>query len=281
MALTLAGINRFPVKSCRGEAVETAVAEPWGLAGDRRWMVVDEGGEAITARTVHSMLLIRPRLVPGGMVVSADGEPDLQTPQPSGHPIPVTVHGNPLRASSAGPTADAWFTRVIGRPARLVYLDDPTGRPTSSRFTQPQDRVSFADGYPIHLVSEASLGALNELIAAGPLAEQGPLPALRFRPNLVVSGGEPWVDDGWRRIRIGAAQFRVVKGCDRCVMTTLDPETLAKGKEPIATLARHRRWDGATWFGMDLITDTPGATIAVGDQIEVLESVDAPDGPPR
>lgn len=281
MALTLAGINRFPVKSCRGEAVETAVAEPWGLAGDRRWMVVDEDGEAITARTVHSMLLIRPRLVADGMVVSAPDEPDLETPQPSGNPVPVTVHGNPLRAVVAGPPAEAWFTRVIGRPARLVYLDDPTVRPTSSRFTQPEDRVSFADGCPIHLVTEASLGALNELIAAGPMADQGPLPTLRFRPNLVVSGAEPWVDDGWRRIRIGAAEFRVVKGCDRCVMTTLDPETLAKGKEPIATLGRHRRWDGATWFGMDLITETPGASIAVGDQIVVLESVDAPDGPPR
>lgn len=277
----MAGINRFPVKSCRGEAVAEAVAEPWGLAGDRRWMVVDQDGEAITARTVHSMLSIRPRLTPGGMVVSAEGEPDLETRQPSGDPIPVTVHGNPLLASPAGREADAWFTRVIRRPARLVYLDDPTGRPTNPRFGSAGDRVSFADGYPIHLVTEASIRALNELIAAGPMADQGPLPALRFRPNLVVSGAEPWVDDGWRRVRIGTAEFRVVKGCDRCVMTTLDPETLANGKEPIATLARHRRWGGATWFGMDLITDTPGATIAVGDQIEVLEAVDAPDGPPR
>lgn len=281
MALTLTGINRFPVKSCRGEAVTEAVTEPWGLAGDRRWMVVDEDGEAITARTVHALLLVRPRLVPDGLVVSVEGEPDLEAPEPSGHQIPVTVHGNQLSASPAGPEAHAWFTRAAGRPARLVYLDDPTHRPTRSRFSRPDDRVSFADGYPIHLVTEASLGALNELIAAGPMADQGPLPTRRFRPNLVVSGGEPWVDDGWRRIRIGAAEFRVVKGCDRCVMTTLDPDTLAKGKEPIATLARRRRWDGATWFGMDLITDTPGATITVGDQIEVLESVAAPDGPPR
>lgn len=281
MALTLAGINRFPVKSCRGEALSEAIVEPWGLAGDRRWMVVDEDGEAITARKVHSMLLIRPWLVAGGMVVRAAGEPDLDIPQPSGDPIPVTVHGNPVPAAAAGPEADAWFTRVLGRPARLVYLDSPTSRATNPRFSRPGDRVSFADGYPIHLVTEASLGALNELIAVGPLAGQDPLPALRFRPNLVVDGAEPWVEDGWRRVRIGPVELRVVKGCDRCVMTTLDPDTLAKGKEPIATLARHRRWDGATWFGMDLIADTSGATITVGDQIEVLESVDAPDGPPR
>ena len=72
-----------------------------------------------------------------------------------------------------------------------------------------------------------------------------------------------------------------MKGCDRCVLTLVDPDTASKGKEPIATLARHRRWDGATWFGMNLIPDTPGATIRVGDEVEILESVPAPDGPPR
>jgi uncharacterized protein YcbX len=103
----------------------------------------------------------------------------------------------------------------------------------------------------------------------------------RFRPNVVVSGTTPFAEDGWRRIRIGAAEFRAVKGCDRCVMTMTDPDTAARGKEPIATLARHRQWDGATWFGMNLVPDTPGVTISLGDPVEVLESVEAPNGPPR
>jgi uncharacterized protein YcbX len=103
----------------------------------------------------------------------------------------------------------------------------------------------------------------------------------RFRPNVVVDGTEPWVEDGWRRIRIGAAVFRVVKGCDRCVMTMTDPHTAQKTKEPIATLARHRKWDGEVWFGMNIIPDAPGVEIALGDDVEVLESVPAPDGPPR
>jgi hypothetical protein len=82
-------------------------------------------------------------------------------------------------------------------------------------------------------------------------------------------------------VRIGDALFRCVKGCDRCVLTLVDPDTACKGKEPIHTLARTRRFDGATWFGMDLITDTPGAVINLGDEVEILESVPAPDGPPR
>ena len=104
---------------------------------------------------------------------------------------------------------------------------------------------------------------------------------MRFRPNVVIDGSTSFAEDGWRRLRIGAATFRAVKGCDRCVMTMTDPDTARRSKEPIATLARHRHWDGATWFGMNLIPDTPGVTIHVGDEVEILEEVPAPDGPPR
>ena len=126
----------------------------------------------------------------------------------------------------------------------------------------------------------ASLERLNGWIAEGPLAAQGPIKMRRFRPNVVIEGGDPFDEDRWRRLRIGAVEFRSPKGSDRCVMTTTDPDTAARGKEPIATLARHRRWDGATWFGMNLVPDTPGAVIRVGDEVEVLETAES-DGPPR
>jgi hypothetical protein len=103
----------------------------------------------------------------------------------------------------------------------------------------------------------------------------------RFRPNLVVVGAEPWAEDDWRRIRVGDALFRVVKGCARCVITTIDPETADREKEPIRSLARIRRWDGVTWFAINLIPDTPGAMIRVGDPVEVLESVEPGAGPIR
>ena len=142
-----------------------------------------------------------------------------------------------------------------------MFLADPTVRPTNPVFSESADRVNFADAYPVLVTTESSLIALNDWILEGPNADQAPLPMRRFRPNLVVAGTEPWVEDGWRRIRIGEATFRAVKGCDRCVMTTVDPDTARRGKEPIATLARHRRFDGATWFGMNLIPDTPGDTV--------------------
>jgi hypothetical protein len=94
---------------------------------------------------------------------------------------------------------------------------------------------------------------------------------IRFRPNLVVSGGPAWAEDDWRRVRIGDAVFRMAKRCARCVFTTVDPDTAQRGKEPLRTLARHRRWDGKTWFGVNLIPDNPDVTVRVGDPVEVLE----------
>ncbi|MGI8760031.1 MAG: MOSC domain-containing protein [Jatrophihabitantaceae bacterium] len=275
-------MNRFPVKSCRGEAVRSALVEQWGLAGDRRWMLVDDDGETVTAREHPNLLLVHPRLVDGGLHLSGPHAAELSVAVPDGPRVDVSVFGRaPFAATPADGAAHAWFAKLVGAPVRLVYQDDPTLRPTNRAFTRAEDCVSFADGYPVLLATEESLAALNALIAAGPLAHEGPLPMIRFRPSLVVRGAAAWAEDGWRRVRIGAAEFRVVKGCDRCVITTTDPDSAAKGKEPIATLSRHRRWDGKTWFAMNLVPDTPGATITVGDEVEVLECVDAPDGPPR
>lgn len=279
MLIELTDIRRYPVKSCRGERLGEAIVEPWGLAGDRRWMIVDDAGDQVTARDCPPLILITPTTVDGGIRLASPGLPDLMVPQPpavrdvpGGGPVPVSVFGTSLDAMAAGAEAAQWLSKITGEPARLVYLDDPTQRATNPKYSKAGDVVSFADGYPLLLASEASLGALNDQIAAGPHAAQGPVPMTRFRPNVVVSGAPAWAEDSWRRVRIGAVTFRVAKGCDRCVLTTIDPETAAKGHEPLATLARHRRWDGKVWFAVNLIPDSPagGGRIRVGDPVEVI-----------
>ncbi|KQW46023.1 molybdenum cofactor biosysynthesis protein [Nocardioides sp. Root1257] len=280
MPLSLSSIHRFPVKSCRGEDLDAAVVEPWGLAGDRRWMVVDEDGAVITAREANGLVLIDPTITPDGLALTAPELPPLEvrTPDP-GTQTGVTIWHSTLTAAPAGQEADAWFSKALGRTARLVHLDDPTRRPTSIEFSEPDDRVSFADGYPLLVATEASLAALNDVVLERSEGVHPPLPMTRFRPNVVIAGTEAWEEDDWRRIRIGDAVFRAVKGCARCVLTTIDPDTAARGKEPIASLARIRRWDGATWFGVNLVPDTPGVTIRVGDEVEILDRV-APGGGP-
>jgi uncharacterized protein YcbX len=284
--LIVTDLYRYPVKSCRGEPLPDIPVEPWGLAGDRRWMVVDPGGEVVTAREFPRMLLVAPFLEDGAIRLTGPGLPDLTVPVPDGRDlILVRVWDSKLQASVASAAADSWFSEVVGFPVRLVYLDDPTRRPVNPNYGDEEDRVSFADGYPLLLTGEGSLRELNGLIAAGPRSSEGPLPMRRFRPSVVVAGSAAWEEDAWRRVRIGDVVFRAVKGCDRCVMTLIDPDTAAKGKEPIATLARYRRWDGKVWFGTNLIPDVPPdgprPSIRVGDPVEILDQVDNPDGPLR
>jgi uncharacterized protein len=284
MPPTVTDLYRYPVKSCRGERLPEAAVEPWGLAGDRRWMIVDPGGDVVTARERPQLVLVTPVPDDEAIRLTGPGMRELAVPVPAGDDlIPVTVWDSKLLASLAGDAADAWLSEVAGERVRLVYLDDPTRRRPNPRFSRDGDRVSFADGYPLLVTSESSLAELNHLIAAGPLADEGPLPMRRFRPSVVVAGTAPWTEDGWRRLEIGDVAFRAVKGCDRCVLTTIDPDTAAKGKEPIATLARSRRWDGKVWFGMNLIPDSPrgAASIRVGDPVRILEQADHSDGPPR
>jgi uncharacterized protein YcbX len=284
--LIVTDLYRYPVKSCRGEPLPDIPVEPWGLAGDRRWMVVDHGGEVVTARDFPHLLLVTPYLEDGAIRLTAPGLPDLTVPVPDGRDLTlVRVWDNKLLASVASPAADRWFSAVVGYMMRLVYLDDPTRRPVNPDYGREDDRVSFADGYPLLLTGEGSLRELNGLIAAGVRRSEGPLPMRRFRPSVVVAGSAAWEEDAWRRVRIGDVVFRAVKGCDRCVITTIDPDTAAKGKEPIATLARYRRWDGKVWFGTNLIPDLPPdgprPSIRVGDPVEILEQADIPDGPLR
>ncbi|MFC7548026.1 MOSC domain-containing protein [Plantactinospora sp. GCM10030261] len=274
--MRLASLHTYPVKGCHRLDHDTAVTQPWGLAGDRRWMVVNDAGVGVTQREATGLVRLRAEPRPGGLVLRAADRSDLVVPEPvgSGH-VPVRVFNNRMAvpARPAGPAADEWLGDLLGRPVRLVWLGEPTRHlPDGSRPVDPGDRVSFADAYPILLANQASLAALN-----GWLADDGdePLPMARFRPNLVVEGAEPWAEDGWvgKLIRVGAVEFLVAGGCDRCVVTTTDQETGVRGKQPLRVLAKHRRFGRDLLFGVHLVPrpvagDLVG-TLSVGDPVLV------------
>jgi uncharacterized protein len=75
-------IYRYPVKSCRGHRLDEALVEPWGLAGDRRWMLVDETGSVVTAREYPRLVLAVPSPFSDGIVVSARGMAGGEDPGP-------------------------------------------------------------------------------------------------------------------------------------------------------------------------------------------------------
>jgi uncharacterized protein YcbX len=267
----LTSIHTYPVKGCHRLDHDGARVQPWGLAGDRRWMVVDADGVGVTQREATNLVTLRATTREGGLVLRAPGHPDLDVTEPAtADPVAVRVFGNrlPVDALPAGPAADAWLGALLDRPARLVWLGRPARhvRP-GERDHDTGDQVSFADEYPLLLAGTASLDALNDWLAG---AGEPPVPMTRFRPNLVVENAPAWAEDDWagRPLRIGSAWFRAAGPCDRCVVTTTDQETGVRGKEPLRTLARHRNIGRKLLFGLHLVPDGPGR-VAVGDPVVV------------
>ncbi|HEV2744537.1 MAG TPA: MOSC N-terminal beta barrel domain-containing protein [Rubrobacter sp.] len=259
----LSGVYVYPIKSCGGISLPGADLGATGLLHDRRWMLVDEGGKFMSQRRHPRMALISPRFTPDCLLASAPGMPDLEVPlegEPAEH-IDVEVWGDLQRGAPVGGYADRWFGGFLGVPCRLVRKPDDDVRPVDSAYARSGDQTSFADGFPLLLISEASLEDLNGRL-------ESPVPMNRFRPNLVVRGCGPYAEDGWREIRIGAATFRVAEACPRCAITTVDQESGERGKEPLRTLATYRKADGEVWFGRNLIHTSPGA-VSVGDPVEV------------
>ncbi|MBO0870390.1 MAG: MOSC domain-containing protein [Micromonosporaceae bacterium] len=269
--MRLVSLHVYPVKGCHRADLATAEVQPWGLAGDRRWMPVDDDGKMVSQREEPRLALVQPSIVDGELVLAAPGMPEVKVPAVAGGQIEVDIWKHRLPASPAGAEVDAWFAEFLGYPLRLVWLDDPTRRVVNQTYGEPGDRVSFADGYPLLLTNTASLADLNGWIAAGDHPQEAPLPMTRFRPNVVVDGAPAWAEDGWigRRIRIGEVVFRAAKPSDRCVMTTQDQETGAKGREPLRTLARFRNVNQLLLFGTNLIPDGTGA-LHLGDPVEVV-----------
>jgi uncharacterized protein YcbX len=197
-----------------------------------------------------------------------DGLGDLTVDEPTGDELTdVTVWNFTGSAALVSAAADDWLTEALSRKVRLVFLDDPTRRAVNPAYGRPDDRVSFADGYPVLLANTRSLADLNQRIAESGSLE-GPMPMERFRPNIVISGAPAWIEDDWtgHRVRVGTVEFRVPKPCDRCVVTTTDQETGERGREPLRTLARFRNIDQGLLFATNLIPDGPGH-IAVGDPV--------------
>ncbi|MCD7440977.1 MOSC domain-containing protein [Streptomyces lincolnensis] len=269
----LRSIHVHPVKAFRGLAPREAAVEPWGLAGDRRWVLIDDGGKVVTQRQQPRLATAAAELLPGGGVrLSAPGMAPLTVSVPERSvAVPVEIFRDKVEAVPADDAAaHAWCSTYLGADVRLVYMDAPaTRRPVDPEYARPGETVSFADGYPLLLTTTASLDALNSLISQGTHAQEGPLPMNRFRPNVVVSGTTAWAEDDWTRVAIGEVSFRVAKTCGRCVVTTTDQDTTERGKEPLFTLGRHRRLGGKLVFGQNLVPESRG-TIRVGDPVTVL-----------
>ena len=261
--MKLSAIHIYPIKSAGGISLEVSEVDDFGLVADRRMMIVDKSGSMVTQRAVPTLALVRPAFDGDRLVINAPGMPELTVPRSveDGEPQEVVVWGDWVRAIRVDRAADHWFSRVLGRDVRLVYMPHTTVRKVDPRYAADGKRVAFADGFPFLLTTDASLADLNARMAA-------PLPMNRFRPNIVLSGTEPWAEDSWREVLVGTIRFDVAKPCARCAITTVDQTTGAIGKEPLATLATFRKVDGKALFGQNLVHRNRGH-LHVGDAVSL------------
>jgi uncharacterized protein YcbX len=250
MTASIASLIVYPVKSCRGIAVESSGVTERGLRHDREWMIVDAAGRFLTQRELPRLALIVPAISERSLELRAPGMPHLEIPLDlRGTVAHATVWRDTLAARDQGDEPAAWLASYLDVAARLVRFDGQTRRYCNPEYAGDSGaHTVFADGYPLLILSRASLDDLNQRLAQ-------PLPIDRFRPNIVIAGVEPYDEDYIAEIECGPVKMKLVKPCTRCKITTTDQSTATVGIEPLATLAsyRHNRaLDGAT-FGMNAI----------------------------
>lgn len=262
----VSGLVRYPVKSLRGHALDAAVVEARGLAGDRRWMVVDARDRFVTRREEPAMARIDVRVADDGLVLlHADlGTCPVAVPGPDAPLIAAVVWRDTVALRLADAAAGAWLSAALGKPVRLAYQPDDSLRPVDPRYATQGEHVSLADGYPVLVTTEASLAALNARLDVV-------VPMARFRPNVVVAGAQAWAEEGWERIRVGEVVLRLTRLCTRCVIVTQQPHSgeRLEGNEPLATLRLlGRTSEHGVLFGQNAVAERLG-TIRIGDQVDL------------
>ena len=260
----LSQINIYPIKSLGGITLQSSKVEERGLQHDRRCMLVDEQNKFITQRLHPQLALLRVEINNDLLTIKhlKNKLSPLTIPL-----VPydeeetnVQIWNDNVTAVRYGSNVNHWFTDAIGFKCSLVYMPDSTRRIVDQEYAQNK-LVGFADGYPFLIIGEESLNDLNKRL-------REPIPMNRFRTNFVFSGGKSFDEDNWKTIEIGNVIFNLVKPCGRCVITTINPNTGTKGKEPLKTLADFRQKDNKVMFGMNMVAEETGK-VSVGDELEI------------
>jgi len=265
---TLSQLFIYPVKSCAGIEQQQVALDRFGPVGDRRWMLVDGAGRFMTQREDARLACLRVTATTGGLELAYGGDSiAVECPDSMNRKL-VTVWSDAVPAVDAGDEIAEWLQAQLGLETRLVYMPDDAQRLVDGSFAHAGETVSFADGFPLLLISQAALDLLNSKLGAS-------VPMNRFRPNLVVDGCEAHAEDDWKQIRIGDVEFDVAKPCARCAVPSIDQVSGEKDSEILRVLADYRRGDDRqVYFGQNLLYRDAGrrdaGTLSVGDEVTIL-----------
>lgn len=250
----------YPIKGMAGIAMHEATIALGGFELDRCWMLVDKDNNFVSQRNLPAMALAKVFDKNDSIEIAYLGEQiSFHKNEVYGTPILTKVWDDFPMAYRVNPKIDLNLSKWFNMEISLVKII-PSSREVPAGYVNDAYALSFADGFPYLLIGESSLANLNEK-----LAEK--VSMNRFRPNLVFSGGEAFVEDTFNELSIGSNRFKMAKPCARCNVTTINQETAVQSKEPLATLAKYRAFDYKVMFGVNLIALNKNGTIRVGDPL--------------
>lgn len=246
------GLGRYPVKSFQGEAVEAAEVDTLGLAGDRRWALVDQdSGKVLSAKR-------EARLLQAAAATNAAGGVDVKLPDGTS-------------GQAGDPGLDEAARRWLDRDVRFEQPDPAVARAYEINVSSEDESSpltefgcppgTFLDIAAVHVLTTASLRAAAARYPGG----RWELP--RFRPTIVVDGpGDDFVEDGWvgRPVRVGTVVLTPFMPTVRCTMITRPQLDLPRDLDIAKTVNREH---GGS-LGVYCAVAEPGR-VAVGDDLTV------------
>ncbi|MGY3212205.1 MOSC domain-containing protein [Mucilaginibacter sp. HD30] len=261
--LNVSELYIYPIKSLAGVKLNRAEISDRGFKHDRRWMLIDEHNRFISQREVALMALFKVEIDEDSLLVTYNNT-SIYVPFVFENKdiIKVTIWDDTCEALLVDEKIDLWFSEHMNMNCRLAYMPDSSLRVIDARYAPEGSVTSFADVYPFLLISQASLDDVNSRLELTMSMD-------RFRPNIVISGGEPYQEDLMNEFTINDITFFGVKLCARCNIPTIDQQTAKKGKEPSKTMARYRFKNNKIYFGQNLIHSGIGF-ISVGAEVNVL-----------
>ena len=288
--VSIAQLWVYPVKSCAGISVLSSALTETGLEWDRAWMVVDAQGQALTQRELPAMALIQTRIRLSDIQLRAPGMLGLHLSMHEvEEPLTVQVWGDTVQAYGMGALASQWLGDFLSQtergknilqqrgPFQLARFDPEQQRHSDTEWTQGVTALNqFSDGFPLLVVSEASLTELNRRLQAEGLA---PVTMERFRPNLVLSGLSAHQEDELKTLHIEvdgkSLVLQLVKPCGRCGIPDVNPLT-GETDDAVGRVLRSYRQDarlkGQASFGMNAIV-TQGLVAADSEEAEPVLKV--------
>jgi uncharacterized protein YcbX/ferredoxin len=270
---SIQSLHIYPLKSAAGITLSNSWVDDHGLNFDRRFVITDPSGQFITARTEPTLCLIKVNLSEHGLVLTAPDMPALHISYQNLSQTykTVTVWTDDIQAQYGHENYDLWLSQYLNKPCQLLYFGKRSQRYVSNTHKQ----VAFADGYPLLLISQASLDDLNSKMS---LPSNQQISMSQFRPNIVVDDCDAFAEDSWQHIRIGEVEFELAKPCSRCIFTTINPQNaeVHPQQEPLNTLKNYRQVSsGDVMFGQNLIALNQGS-IKQGDEVVILKKQPSP-----